>query len=376
MKLRIWHFVTPTPTEWQQDKPADDNGTAEYFLDGCVAAHRTANNGWQTSPTRTPQRIWFLENVAGGPPEDVDGAWVRCYFDPQSGRWVALGNLAATSVAPEDPSNNDDCCEFGQLFICPLPDGIDYEVLCSAIDPPIDGEKMHKVRFFAVDANGNETESEDDNVILEHKELLTLPCTEEVCKNVDLSSVELDGVSIGIVSYGNHNGCCGGILFLQTATYIGPVASPPWVTGQTSLQRTISRPDANPPYNVTISTEVNLPIILREEDLSTFLEQNVIPYSIVTTVIESDIEITSFGSGSTGGVFGNPNVMADGPSTSQGPTFQNTVTGSFTVREDTTGEGASGGADFFIQSGNSVTTSNNQIISLGGVVIRYVRPLS
>ena len=91
MKLRIWHFVTPTPTAWQQDKPADDNGTAEHFLDGCVAAHRTANNGWQTSPTRTPQRIWFLENVAGGPPEDVDGAWVRCYFDPQSGRWVALG---------------------------------------------------------------------------------------------------------------------------------------------------------------------------------------------------------------------------------------------------------------------------------------------
>ena len=95
MKLRIWHFVTPTPTAWQQDKPADDNGTAEHFLDGCVAAHRTANNGWQTSPTRTPQRIWFLENVAGGPPEDVDGAWVRCYFDPQSGRWVALGNPAA-----------------------------------------------------------------------------------------------------------------------------------------------------------------------------------------------------------------------------------------------------------------------------------------
>ena len=95
MKLRIWHFVTPTPTAWEQDKPADDNGTAEYFLDGCVAAHRTANNGWQTSPTRTPQRIWFLENVAGGPPEDVDGAWVRCYFDPQSGRWVALGNPAA-----------------------------------------------------------------------------------------------------------------------------------------------------------------------------------------------------------------------------------------------------------------------------------------
>ena len=99
MKLRIWHFVTPTPTAWQQDKPADDNGTAEHFLDGCVAAHRTANNGWQTSPTRTPQRIWFLENIAGGPPEDVDGAWVRCYFDPQSGRWVALGNPAAPPEA-------------------------------------------------------------------------------------------------------------------------------------------------------------------------------------------------------------------------------------------------------------------------------------
>ena len=99
MKLRIWHFVTPTPTEWQEDKPADDNGTAEYFLDGCVAAHRTANNGWQTSPTRTPQRIWFLENIAGGPPEDIDGAWVRCYFDPQSGRWVALGSPAAPPEA-------------------------------------------------------------------------------------------------------------------------------------------------------------------------------------------------------------------------------------------------------------------------------------
>ena len=276
----------------------------------------------------------------------------------------------------EDPANNNDCCEFGQLFICPLPEGIDYRVLCSAIDPPIDGEKMHKVRFFAVDANGNEIESEDDNVILEHKELLTLPCTEEVCKNVDLSSVELGGVSIGIVTYGNHNGCCGGILFLQTATYVGALGLHQWVTGQTSLQRTISRPDANPPHNITISTEVNLPIVLREEDLSTFLEEEFIPYSIVTTLIESDIEITSFGSGSTGGVFGNPNVIVDGPSTSQGPVFQNTVTGSFTVREDSTGEGSGGGADFFIQSGNSVTTSNNQIITLGGVAIRYVRPVA
>jgi len=102
MKLRIWHFVTPTPTAWQEDKPADDNGTAEYFLDGCVAAHRTASNGWQTSPTRTPQRIWFLENIAGGPPEDIDGAWVRCYFDPQSGRWVALGSPAAPPEADVD----------------------------------------------------------------------------------------------------------------------------------------------------------------------------------------------------------------------------------------------------------------------------------
>ena len=227
MKLRIWHFVTPTDTEWQQGKPADDNGTAEYFLDGCVAAHRTANNGWQTSPTRTPQRIWFLENVAGGPPEDVDGAWVRCYFDPQSGRWVALGNLngASQNQNPEDPANNNDCCEFGQLFICPLPEGIDYEVLCSAIDPPIDGEKMHKICFFAVDANGDRIESGGE--ILEHKELLTLPCTEEVCKNVDLSSVELDGVSIGTVTYGNHSGCCvipcdsNGLIFASGVTEEG-----------------------------------------------------------------------------------------------------------------------------------------------------------
>ena len=101
---------------------------------------------------------------------------------------------------PEDPANNNDCCEFGQLFICPLPEGIDYEILCSAIDPPIDGEKMYKVCFFAVDADGDRIES-GGSEILEHKELLTLPCTEEVCKNVDLSSVELDGVSIGTVTY-------------------------------------------------------------------------------------------------------------------------------------------------------------------------------
>ena len=207
MKLRIWHFVTPTPTEWQQDKPADDNGTAEYFLDGCVAAHRTANNGWQTSPTRTPQRIWFLENIAGGPPEDVDGAWVRCYFDPQSGRWVALGNPNGApqnqNPDPEDPSNNDDCCRYGQLFICPLPEGIQRAILCSAVDPPIDGEKMWKVRFFntSVDTGG-------DTVTEEHTEILTLPCTEETCKRLDLSSVSLGGVDVGVVTYGNYDGCC------------------------------------------------------------------------------------------------------------------------------------------------------------------------
>ena len=124
---------------------------------------------------------------------------------------------------PEDPANNNDCCEFGQLFICPLRRGIRHEILCSALDPPIDGEKIWKVRFFAVDDDGNEIAptppeegSEEEGSensepeILEHTELLTLPCTEEVCKAVDLSGVTLGGVDIGMVNYGNQQECCAG----------------------------------------------------------------------------------------------------------------------------------------------------------------------
>lgn len=276
MKLRIWHFVTPTPTEWQEDKPADDNGTAEYFLDGCVAAHRTASNGWQTSPTRTPQRIWFLENVAGGPPEDIDGAWVRCYFDPQSGRWVALGlERSNAPMGPEDPANNDDCCEFGQLFICPLPAGIEHEVLCSAIDPPIDGEKMYKVRFFAVDENGDEILPADgSSEILEHREILTLPCTSEVCKNVDLSNVTLNGVSIGRVTYGNRDDCCRLRLVVSWETVDSLFAPPVVIQRGTSLNfvhTTTITADGNS-LEVTIDAEIidALEHIRTEDDFTNF----------------------------------------------------------------------------------------------------------
>ena len=62
---------------------------------------------------------------------------------------------------------------------------------------------MWKVRFFNtfVDTGG-------DTVTEEHTEILTLPCTEETCKHIDLSSVSLGGVDIGMVTYGNHSGCC------------------------------------------------------------------------------------------------------------------------------------------------------------------------
>jgi len=130
---------------------------------------------------------------------------------------------------PTDPTNNNDinCCEFGQLFICPLPNRIAYEVLCSAIDPPIDGMKMHKVRFFSLDRDG--IEIRPDNTIFEHKVILMLPCTEEVCRHIDLSSVTLNGNNLGVVTYGNQDGCCGVSCNPTGLIFENDVRGPGWL---------------------------------------------------------------------------------------------------------------------------------------------------
>jgi len=277
----------------------------------------------------------------------------------------AAQNPAPTNpIDPADPANNNDCCEFGQLFICPLPVGIEHEVLCSAIDPPIDGEKMHKVRFFS---GGDE-----------HIELLTLPCTSQVCRNVDLSGVTINGVNLGEVTYGNQEGCCA-IFFLETAAVgpVGAVNNLNWIRGQTSWQQNFTDNFTSPgifiPYNIDLNTELNLPLILSESDLSTDL-----PYSVVTTVTGSDVEILSMDGGFSPALAGGPvspaPLFIDQPNDLQGPVFQTTRTGTFRIEpefrsiESLANSGSSVGSpvpnDFF---GRSVR------IFLGGVAIRYIR---
>ena len=129
----------------------------------------------------------------------------------------AAQNQNPDPMDPADPVNNDDCCEYGQLFICPLTDGIIYDVLCSAIDPPIDGEKMYKIRFF--------TDSGED----EHKVVLSLPCTEQVCRHLDLSDVRVDGIEIGMVTYGNHSGCCVVSCRVNGPTFLNDVRGEGWL---------------------------------------------------------------------------------------------------------------------------------------------------
>ena len=289
---------------------------------------------------------------------------------------------ASAPADPEDPANNNDCCEFGRLFICRLPVGIEYEILCSAIDPPIDGTKMYKVRFFAVDTNGNEIVPEDESgsssEIFEHKELLTLPCTSEVCKAVDLSSVTLNGVELGEVTYGNQEGCCA-IFFLETAAVgpVGAVNNLDWIRGQTSWQQNFTDNFTSPgifiPYNIDLNTEINLPLTLSESDLSTDL-----PYSVVTTVTGSDVEILRMDGGFSPALQGGPvspsPIFIDSVNDLQGPVFQTTRTGTFRIEPE-------------FRSIESISNSGSSVVSpvpddffnrsvrifLGGVAIRYIR---
>lgn len=299
----------------------------------------------------------------------------------RSGGFSSRQSQPQTPTDPADPANNSDCCEFGQLFICPLPEGIEYEILCSAIDPPIDGEKMYKVRFFAVDEVGNRIVPEDEigSEVLEHKEILTLPCTSEVCRTVDLSGTTLNGVDIGEVTYGNQEGCCG-IFFLEIARVgpLGTLNNLDWIRGQTSFQETFSDvasfPAASPfPYNVDLNIELNFPLVLREEDLNVE-----IPYSVVATLGDSDIEILNFNGG-----FGprfpdspiSPNSIADDSDGDlQGPVFQIIRTGTFIITA------LHNSGDALSSINPSVGTpivgdlfGRNGSIRLGGVAIRYVR---
>ena len=190
------------------ESPCLVNGPREV-ADGARGSYQDASNHFVLLTDETSGSV--------GPGNDwpaVPGSVFRILGQIEPGQALVQlekSNSETNPTDPEDPASNNDCCEFGQLFICPLPEGIDYEVLCSAIDPPIDGEKMYKVRFFAVDTSGVEILPDDESSsseILEHRELLTLPCTEEVCKEVDLSGVTINGVVLGEVTYGNQEGCC------------------------------------------------------------------------------------------------------------------------------------------------------------------------
>jgi len=206
-------------------------------------------------------------------------------------------------MEPEDPANNNDCCEYGQLFVCPLPAGIDYEVLCSAIDPPIDGEKMYKVRFFAVDTSGVEIlpVGGSSSETLEHRELLTLPCTSEVCRTVDLSSVTINGVVLGEVTYGNQEGCCDRKLFVswEIPDSQDPVSGTPTVIQQGSsltFTHAITAEDLGVPVEVSIDAElIDIPERIPDDSspINFTLRSTLIadlPFVINQQVISGDVD--------------------------------------------------------------------------------------
>ena len=155
--------------EHQFATAADDHATTGNAMSASEGEFKLL---WRHKPAQDGVELWYVGIccASGEPSEETD---------PED---------------PEDPANNDSCCRFGQLFICELPEGISREILCSAVNPPIDGEKSWKVRF-----------KKGDDI---HDEILTLPCTEEFCDTLNLDSIEIDGTTIGRVNYGNFLGCC------------------------------------------------------------------------------------------------------------------------------------------------------------------------
>jgi len=196
------------------ESPCLVNGPREV-ADGATGSYQDASNHFVLLTDETSGSV--------GPGSDwpaVPGSVFRILGQIEPGQALVQlekSNSETNPTDPADPANNNDCCEYGQLFICPLTDGIIYDVLCSAIDPPIDGEKLYKIRFF--------TDSGED----EHKVVLSLPCTEQVCRHLDLSDVMVDGIEIGMVTYGNHSGCCVVSCRVNGPTFLNDVRGEGWL---------------------------------------------------------------------------------------------------------------------------------------------------